>query len=164
MQKIDDLKEPPKYGQYYLVPCAIHRMDDKKIWIPIRGPMHSDKELGAPDEHWHPDTRFTRKANPALIMIKANYGEVRYRRMKCIAPNHGLANQISEMRCETNRMSFLKSLDKVCAGKRMIGNVCPHNGMRLDQTVPDGNCVTCPLHGARWRTDTGEYVPYTEAT
>jgi len=86
LQRLQDLTEPPRVGEKYLVPCvqvmgnpAIQRhyefiaavnglpVRDLKPWFPILGPAHDDADLGVPQDHHHLDLRFIRNTEMRLI-------------------------------------------------------------------------------------------------
>jgi len=61
IQRIDDLKEPPIVGRYYLVPCIkVTSAESLPVGFwPVTGPQHEDKEIiGFAWRHWHYDFRF----------------------------------------------------------------------------------------------------------
>lgn len=59
LQTIEDLREPPVIGRYYLVPCVYYWYDYRLRWWPVTGPRHEDAEhLDFAAVHYHFDRRF----------------------------------------------------------------------------------------------------------
>lgn len=59
---IDDLKVPPVVGEMYSVPCIKVPVRDGKRFIIVNMPvinlLHTDKENGQEQPHYHIDSRF----------------------------------------------------------------------------------------------------------
>lgn len=59
LQRIEDLREPPVVGRFYLVPCVLYWYDFRLRWWPVVGPRHDDIEhLDFAAAHYHLDRRF----------------------------------------------------------------------------------------------------------
>ena len=79
----------------------------------------------------------------------------RVRRMKCKAPWSAYPHKLAFWR---------EALERAYQGQRLRnGRFCPHKGADLGTFTPDGDVVTCPLHGLRWNIRTGELTPTTTA-
>ena len=61
---------------------------------------------------------------------------------------------------------WLQDLSEAYAERTLIdGHICPHRGTNLTGILPDDDgVVTCPLHGLRWCTRTGQIVVHTLGT
>ena len=59
MQRLDELKEPPRVGRKYLVPTVTYGWAGRAFAWPVLTPLHTDAELGFDVPHWQVDGRFT---------------------------------------------------------------------------------------------------------
>ena len=75
----------------------------------------------------------------------------RVRRLKCKAQWPEYPRRLAR---------WLKYLERAYQGQKLRrGRFCPHRGTDLSTIKPDGDVVTCPLHGLCWNVRTGELVP-----
>ncbi len=142
MLKIDDIKCPPIIGEIYLVPCFV---SENKIY-PIINHLHSDKENGQAEQHYHIDFRFecldktkeiaaniTSRVYPYKIEFKNK--KIEYVKMKC-----RLADQLGSTPVHMIKHSKLKH-------KCIHKGKCPHRGYDLSQVKAINGKIKCPLHG-----------------
>lgn len=174
MQRVDELTAPPIVGKMYLVPCVEETLLGA-LWrnVPIVGHAHSDPELGAPFEHFHYDLRFfsdrmiaghaRRLGTSVLATPLIGDLDIRYLRRKCRRkmPVFGSSSAKygeSPLRDVLVINHFRRRVEAICPGRRMMSWICPHRGANLASCEVVNGVVECPLHGLRFRVDTGEMV------
>ncbi|MCZ7645265.1 MAG: hypothetical protein M5U26_08275 [Planctomycetota bacterium] len=63
------LREPPRVGETYLVPCVGGRIEDHRAWWPVLGEQHEDREIiRFEKQHWHLDGRFLNEAHLKTLL------------------------------------------------------------------------------------------------
>ncbi len=174
MLDIQDVKGAPVVGETYVVPCVVAQVGERPARaVPIWGELHSDAELGVPQKHFHVDHRFLNDeefnfwfpkghglATDSMIyatflkedqLLSTPFSEVRVCQRE----------QLPWMKASdhANALKFLTALDNLCIGKRISDKICHHRGYNMAQVPEIDGCITCPLHGAKWKVATGEYVP-----
>lgn len=173
LQKIDELKEPPIIGKYYLVPCIykseeiiegsniLHLYDNngsyyiqksKKIidekFIPIINFPHNDKQTGQKEYHYHLDTRFILHNHNFPIRINKEVNQdLRYISLKCYS-------QINTYSTHNSLIKNIKLYQKCISSK----NKCPHKKYDLSQIVPIDGVITCPLHSLKFNSITKQLI------
>ena len=156
-------------------------------WIPVIGPAHDDTEIiRFNDVHLHIDWRFLGPRQRAKVMTLGGdvpQGIV----ITVVYPNDGsgpIAMDKALKAVDTPNESFLKEKRKIYHGPfppypeeppphwlpalskayrdatLTPEQACPHRGTDLSDVEPDDQGrITCPLHGLRWRVDTGAAEP-----
>lgn len=172
MQKIDELKTPPIIGETYLVPCVVTYDDNKyydedylwldidpnynkiikksrKLICPIINHLHSDKENGQNEMHYHEDFRFitdTIKYSHRLRIIKTKDTIIEY----------------IPLVCKTTEQLFITSIHLIKNSKLKHNCIykgkCPHRGYDLSQEVAINGIITCPLHGLQFDNTTKKII------
>ena len=170
MDKIEDVTEPV-VGERYLVRCAVSDRDiwgyKKGEWVPVMGEVHSDAELGIPEDHLHYDWRFTPVRNlpevvtPALairtdcgVTIPVDLESIQYRK---------LTLRRLEFR-ESAPTRIREALDNIGRSLPPCTRICPHRGFPLNGVPTRDGLKVCPGHFLRFHADTGLYAPYGDAT
>lgn len=169
LQRIDDLKEPPIVGRYYLVPCIkVTSAESSPVGFwPVTGPQHEDREIiGFAWRHWHYDFRFLTHAQHLRKTL--DRGSV-----LCTAQGEhkepGIAAEVvyKPRLCQREVLGFpaykahwLPQLRDAHADARVKCGKCPHRGLPLESLPrePGTDIVTCPGHGLRWDLKTGKMV------
>ena len=184
IQRIDDLKEPPIVGRYYLVPCVRVSKGRLPGWWPVTGPRHDDAEIiGFKPEHRHYDLRFITPAQLDLLCVRGRYdrpsiwdllagvatgqpdgeaharvctklGPVVYRKRLC------RREQPIYQVDGALRPRWILPLEKKLEASTVKCGKCPHRGLPLESLPrePGTDIVTCPGHGLRWDLKTGKMV------
>lgn len=89
LQRVDEMREPPIVGEFYLVPTVFYRFGSdnwkagervlqKQRHYPVMGTRHEDADhLGFPDLHYHMDWRFvpTSALRNAKVYARWAYGD-----------------------------------------------------------------------------------------
>ena len=156
----------------------------KPQWWPVHGPMHEDWEfIGFGYQHYHVDWRFLNRRQRALALgddtIAAVYNipitaivlsaEPFERAMLSERPQPDpLRHQYAQTKRRrrhaepwppSDAFRNARWYDRLTAAYRdqqlKPGLVCPHRGADLSGITPHDGIVTCPMHGLRWRADTG---------
>ena len=89
---------------------------------------------------------------PSTKRIPEDPSWFRVRRLKCKAqwPDY-----------PRSTVWWIHDLEHSYQGQKLRqGRYCLHKGTDLGTIIPDGDVVTCPLHGLRWNVRTGEMVPW----
>lgn len=144
--KIDKLNSPPTIGEVYLVPCV--KIFMKRNWynVPLINNLHTDKENGQFEPHYHVDTRFLRRLDSWFVkrVYPHEYSnfKIEYLILKCY-------KQEEVYKTHPNLIKNSKLKHK-CIHK----GKCPHRGMNLSQVVPNENGeIICPLHGLKFNKE-----------
>ncbi|HWL09770.1 MAG TPA: Rieske 2Fe-2S domain-containing protein [Planctomicrobium sp.] len=158
-------------GKFYRVPC-VEAMWKHRVGIyVVIGPKHDDAEIiRFPEQHWHMHAKFAPDwamtgihrsgvhdvfSMPIHTHSETRYEEefearfIGYRVRKCrrempVNPFPGRAGWHKEL---TNHYAE-KSLN-------LKRPVCPHRGVDLSCVPVRNGCITCPLHGLMFDTQTG---------
>ena len=172
-------------GKTYTTKCvrACLSTTSPPEWVPVIGPAHDDAEIiRFQDVHLHIDWRFLGPRQRAKIMAlggNAPHDIV----ITVVYPNNGsgpIAMDKALRSGDTPKDSFLKekrkkyhgpfppypddppphwlpALSKAYRDATLTPErACPHRGTDLSEAAPDDQgIITCPLHGLRWRADTG---------
>ena len=176
-------------GKFYRVPCVYAKWPDRYVaprWWPVIGPQHEDAEfINADYQHYHVDFRFLNEESRQ--MLRGPQGPSRafsvvITSVNIVAAAVGLPAegssaerlpeddswlQVKRLKCKAlwpaypSRFAWwLGELEAAYLGERLReGRICPHKGTDLSTIRPDGDVVTCPLHGLRWNVRTGELEP-----
>ena len=174
LPRVDELRTPPVIGQAYLVPMVFGQWGPFKKnprWWPVLGRLHEDAALiGFRYDHYHLDTRFLAKCfwlsndrcaasplqtNGRGMNAEGLAAEPTYRRAVCKRIECGFAAPVWR---EKDPLFFDLAAafsDAHCLGESGAW-VCPHREMPLGSLPIEAGIITCPLHGLRWRADTGE--------
>lgn len=169
IQKVTELTSPPIAGKFYLVPCIQVPLVIRDLvgnfssgdWIPIIEPIHNDKEIGFPTEHFHYDLRFCKKRiSPLYIVGVDNFyfptkdTAIVYKRRKC--------QYSSPRKFREEGRVITKILESTYESKELRDWICPHKQTLLtSQPIdPVDFSVTCPSHGLRWCTRSGHLIKY----
>ena len=162
--RIDSISRPLMIGEMFTVACLVKRDEYNNIiaFTPVINTPHSDKENGQPEIHYHADFRFvvTEKSTDTGIgmvitderigfnMAKARVelgidGELEYHTLSVMGKEHyGTAQTMFIRNSKLNH-------------KCITNNKCPHRGFDLSQIVPVDGIITCPLHGLRFHSESG---------
>lgn len=141
-----------------------HEVDEQELWMdldpniskfkrvvkeyvtPLIDHLHTDRENGQEDAHYHMDSRYIVNKERSIYLR--------------VFPNHLKANERLEYRMlkkQTNKYSFSTSVNLIsksklkhdCAHKMK----CPHRGFDLSGVEPDEDgIITCPLHSLQFDT------------
>ena len=179
IQRVEDLKEPPVVGRYYMVPCVEVQTGVSGLsagFWPVTGPQHEDHDvIGFPYRHWHVDLRFLSAQQAGEKAMQWGSVLTTERKTWCFWPGPGdiegipgIATQVTMQRRRCMRtaewfprlralwMSELEQKHESCVVK--CGK-CPHRGLPLESLPRErGDIVTCPGHGLRWDLKTGKLV------
>ncbi|EMO53906.1 hypothetical protein [Leptospira noguchii] len=163
-------------GKYYKVPCAeLIGYKDKRFFVPVNGPEHSDPQFGASPNHYHVDARFTSNllnqqfyiqsgfTNKPIWVDKKNiifekpfyFRRIVFKHKLCRSDVSGIlgpnpSNRPAEFeKYQTWAKGFL--------GKKCHGGKCPHYGTEFIET---NGVRYCPLHGLRTDKESSEIVGY----
>lgn len=177
MIKIDELKQPPVIGEYYLVPCILEEVIDIKktnrewikdeqgeyflekptiintnkfYYIPIINHPHNDIENGQKQIHYHIDDRFVKSKN-SKININTDY-KIRIDKTKDCKIEYIVMKCTSNKQHRVTKPEFIKNskLKHKCIYK----GKCAHRGYDLSQEIAVNGVITCPLHGLRFEAIT----------
>lgn len=163
---------------------------DVNGWVPVLGPKHRDIEhLEFDFEHWHIDWRFVghraykyaagKISGSPLSRVLTNDGAGEYRTLN-------RSPELRRIKCKRDMPTFpqvrkfatpdpwvrlssgvkwprLERAQAITCNKLKPGNICPHRGIDLTPFVKPDGTVTCPGHGLRWDTNTGDLLPYQES-
>lgn len=150
IQKIDELKEAPNVGTYYLVPVYKALIRGNLYKVPLINCLHTDKENGQFEPHYHVDTRFLRKIKEWFFkrVYPHEYSDfkIEYIYLKCY---HKEVSNITSPTLISKSKIKHKCIHK---GK------CPHRGMDLSQVVPINGVIRCPLHGLEFDEQTKQLI------
>ena len=165
-------------GRYYRVPVVRASYCGSRLqWWPVIGPPHEDAEfIKFPSEHYHVDWRFLSASQQNRAVEYANaYGSTSAKKDQVVFGFPITTDQIEGKKSQYRKCrsadfpeyrilaSWHKTLEnhyQSCTlGPAMI---CPHKGASLANIQPVDGVITCPLHGLRWSSDTGEMVRRTE--
>jgi Rieske [2Fe-2S] domain len=163
MLKIDELITPPTPSKYYLVPCVKIPLTVEGFrrgeWVPIIGSLHQDAEIGADFDHYHYDRRFCKDQIPPDAVIALISGgkhffpkqttEIIYHAKKC--------HWSKDISFRNYMPKVVDRLEQLQTGQ-MQNLICPHRGASLASIEQHHGCVVCPLHGLKWKIETGELV------
>lgn len=181
VQRIDELTEPPRIGETYLVPCVQVKLEHSRGpcfgvrigWWPVIEPEHEDAEfINFPHQHWHFDSRFLtveqmrnrcqrqalHKLDFILTFPLTNHDD------------HIAPPVLMPRRCRREQIIWRTPLPALPRlerhllasghGKLKGCKVCPHRGFPLaSMPVEADGGVTCPGHGLRWNAQTGDLLP-----
>jgi nitrite reductase/ring-hydroxylating ferredoxin subunit len=178
-------------GKFYRVPCVYwnHREWQAPRWWPILGDWHEDAELiNFPAHHFHIDARFVapRHKTPerreaflkecvrwpiqrdAILIINGRFKapnpdtsapSISYRWRKCQRA------EFTVLRGQAYRDHFIpfwmQRLEDHYQAIELKRPICPHKGAPLNGPTDAEGCVTCPLHGLRFKESTGCLVRHT---
>lgn len=170
---IQDLREPPVVGRFYMVPVVHHVWHNAEADWPVLGPMHTDADFfNFHDRHYHVDARFVpsalvRKvagstggdivgAAQAYPLAKRRFdkadlpaGRPALKRMKCRLASlpYKFGHQPNVQKMRSHYGAVAEPIIRPDGRK-----LCPHRKVDLSQFEPDAEgIVTCPLHGLRVR-------------
>ncbi|HRH68854.1 MAG TPA: hypothetical protein PLB89_05035 [Flavobacteriales bacterium] len=171
--RIDELTAPPVVGRTYLVPHVFQLTypSDTRVgnWVPVRGAVHDDAELGVLRKHLHFDERFVSKAMMKRIGIENAHswivvigqrdssmrwsdGKVEWRPARCVTNVVGFANA-------GRTKAFFRFHQEYRDKELLKGHICPHRGYDLSTIPANAEGVkVCPLHGLHWCAKTGKNV------
>lgn len=171
---IEDLKEPPVVGKYYMVPCVEVTSGASGLtvgWWPVTGTQHEDAEVvGFKPRHWHYDFRFlTANQHKQKWLERGSVLTVAQDWGGGLTPVPGIIPKTLHqkrrcMRAQSEfpraRAGWLKELEGAYADKRVTCGKCPHRGLPLESLPrePGTDNVVCPGHGLRWDLKTGQLV------
>ncbi|EMS84055.1 hypothetical protein [Leptospira noguchii] len=163
-------------GKYYKVPCAeLIGPKDKRFFVPVNGPEHSDPQFGAKESHYHIDARFTSNFLNHQFKIQSGFtnkpiwvgekniisGErfyfrgIVFKRRLCRLKVTGLLGPSPLDRAP--EFEKYQTWAKGFLGKKCHGGKCPHFGTEFIET---NGVRYCPLHGLRADDEGGEIVGY----
>lgn len=183
-----DLHAPVQAGEFYKVPC-VRLVADRDYfkqykafvqigWMPVWPILHSDAEIGFPEQHYHLDWRFVSDEDLRYIAVTA-YGnamaaasadEIIHANMTLVITHTSICQGPEERnrRCyrvetlwpyEHRAPELLENLPRLKCAKLKDGR-CPHWGFDLRTIQPDENgIIQCPGHGLCFKDSTGELVP-----
>ena len=86
---------------------------------------------------------------PLIINKFMTKNEILYRKSKCIS-GHNLNHHYKAI-------SIIKQ-QMINEGKKLRGNICPHQGYNLANEPSIGGCIVCPMHSLKWNCLNGELV------
>lgn len=187
-QRLDELNSPPVIGRTYLVPHVQVWGRDwfNGQWVPVRGPVHTDPELGASKAHLHYDERFVQQAMKAELLGSGVRNLSTY---LLRVHTDGRTDPGATYNWTIGSMEWIPAVCRRVHGtflKRARGSSgnlrreyrewckgyegstltpqghCPHRGFNMNQVRPDKDGIKmCPLHGLRWCAKTGKNIPLT---
>jgi hypothetical protein len=183
MKNIDDINYPVNLGEEYLVPCITIetfkleniplevKSDEQCEWmdidkdtnfqikeskiiknIPIINHLHSDKENGQKQSHYHVDFRFI--GLNQLDDIQDGIFQTRYNEYYNI--EYIPQKVVSEFELYPTPKSLIKN-SKI-KHKEAKNYKCPHRGYDLRKVKPKDGCITCPLHGLKFKENNMELI------
>ena len=98
---------------------------------------------------------FTQTDHHGTERMREDDSWFRVRRLKCKAQWPEYPRRLAR---------WLRDLERAYQGQKLRnGRFCSHKGTDLSTIKPDGDVVTCPLHGLCWNVRTGELVPRPES-
>lgn len=182
IQCVEDLKEPPVVGRYYMVPCVEVQAGVSGLspgFWPVTGPQHEDHDvIGFPHRHWHFDFRFLSAEQAKQKAMQR--GSVLTTERNTWRPWHrqdgpgdiegipGIAMRVTLQRRRCMRAAerfprlraeWMRALEQKHEGCVVKCGKCPHRGLPLESLPREkGDIVTCPGHGLRWDLKTGKLV------
>lgn len=129
----------------------------KELLTPLIDHLHTDKENGQFEPHYHADTRYRRSDTSGLVRIYPHelgiYEFIAYRDVEKISEEWGA-------KTPTSFISKSKLKHK-CIHK----GKCPHRGFDLTNVKPDENGeIVCPLHSLRFDAKTKKLLTKFENT
>ncbi len=172
VERLQDLREPPVVGGYYLVPVITYPLRGMMADWPVLGPMHEDAEhIGFPWLHYHIDGRFLnarqyrhmanqawpkgdhdRALNGLPIMSPRGMPDTLPRRPHLKRRQCRRTIQRWAVAQETKRWGLQEAYGGEVHALRLPDGraLCPHRKVDLSQFPADEQgLVTCPLHGLR---------------
>ena len=184
LTKIDDLKEEPIVGRYYLVPCV--RVDRQAgmtggfpsgMW-PVIGPLHDDlDDLDFHPRHWHLDCRFLTASQFDNVTIhgmneKRVFGMVLcktgfYGQRGVPIPGIGDRTELVRRRCSRKQIEYPRqriqgftTMQERFSDATVRCGRCPHRNLPLMSMprIEGTDDVICPGHGLRFNLTTGRLV------
>ena len=184
--KTDELKEPIKIGQEYLVPCILkHRTRDKieaewvngeyeqKVveiynWIevfPVLNNLHSDKESGQDYKHYHVDNRFFPPNKYSYRKQNRLYNNHFFtKEPRCDFKNGEVIPKIQylNLRCFNTEITYItvsQVVNNLKFKHKCAKNMkCLHRGTSLEGLRDRNGIITCPLHGLKYRKENMELI------
>ena len=161
--KSDELTTAPIVGVFYVVPTYVrHRVDLSNLNMirtievaPLINHLHSDKDNGQSDSHYHVDYRFMPCTDDFiwnLLPFSRIYPSqikdfsIQYMKMKCVTSEYLAPTPV-------NLISNSK-LKHRCIHK----GKCPHRGYNLSTVNPVNGIITCPLHSLRFDAETKQLM------
>lgn len=165
MDKVQDIKRPLKLGEEYLVPCLVKRDSSGAVlsFTPVFSTSHTDKENGQIESHYHADCRFVAHednpgygVSPVITDEREGFknmksravvgvdGELEYHVLPVVRESHAYVGLLLAMK--------RSKLKHKCIHK----GKCPHRGYDLSQEKAVDGVITCPQHGLRFDSNTGE--------
>lgn len=118
-------------------------------------------------EHFHLDTRFTKRDRPPDVTFMANVIrqlneedeiDIVWKKKTCL--------RLTEDGFLDYLVPLLYQPEAQAANLKMRDcRICPHQNIRLEGVpVNSSGIVTCPAHGLQWNTKTGDLIPRPERT
>lgn len=178
IQRVDELTHPPVIGETYLVPGVVKQgyegwNTQKDAWVPVIGTKHWDKDFDpAIPPHIHRDLRFFTEeewkiANDAFvaltaISLKSIIGEVTYQERVCLREfpyyTGWKSIWVTGKAIGSMKKEYQIKMTAAPAAKGPKGWLCPHKGADLSTAEVKDGVITCPLHGLKFCSKTGENV------
>jgi hypothetical protein len=181
IQRLDELKFPPKIGECYVVRCmkatGRHGKQRKGRWIPVYGDGHIDKEdfsdslTGGIDAHIHVDVRFLNNEEiedlgwnhirgvTLLMRVGLKPDPTLYR-------GYEFRHNIRKMRRYWPKGFWGKNhvrvdFEQEYADRKLDLNCkrCPHQGANLDNVSEVDGTILCPNHNLLWNAKDGSLIP-----
>ena len=176
-------------GKFYRVPCVYMRwsVDRRHRWWPVIGDWHEDAEfLKFDSHHIHIDARFVTPRHKAAsrrrdILCRMVNTPIQRNREKLThyksRPNSDTSPPLvgyQWRKCVRAEFTLLEvgdngelpwwmaDLEDHYQDVELKQAVCPHKGAPLNGPTDEQGCVTCPLHGLRFRESDGRLVRHTE--
>lgn len=162
-------------GEFYKVPCVEWMYFGRKDWWPVIGPRHNDERIiGFAYDHYHVDYRFLNRSQRAFLDMPLTYARphavftsplapMRFSEVPVEAPS--AVPTLKRRKCSGEYPVYphkdapwKRKLEEAYECASMKAGVCPHQGVSLSGLQIVDGVVTCPLHGLRWKVDTGALV------
>ena len=163
IQNIEDVRNPVKVGEQYLVPCIVKRLDELMYITPVINHPHTDRENGQNYIHYHADYRFV-KHNKAGNLPHIQNTHSKHIYVNNNRPVLGIDGQleyyilpvINEEFAAITPITFIQNskLKHNCIYK----GKCPHRGFDLSQVPSKNGIITCPLHGLKFDEKTKNLI------
>ena len=154
-------------GQFYDVPCVGYEdyqstsQGIKKLFriVPVLLPDHIDKVedgLKSLPRHYHIDFRFQKEQSkndgfcqPRLENECVNAVFTSHVTEK---PFYQKMEALNEEKISSlQNVGFVARYQETYPEEKAVKGICPHQGAALLK------CGTCPMHGLKWKPETGEY-------
>lgn len=175
-ERVETVKRQLKIGEKFLVPCISEERDNKLFITPVINHPHNDNENGQKEVHYHADYRFIKytkemegwigkysngKTIERIVVINSHSTHVYCQSRRPQIGVHGtfgyyILPVINEEFVGVTSVELIKNstLKHKCIHK----GKCPHRGYDLSQVVPIDGKITCPLHGLKFNSETGNLI------